>query len=59
MTSPLALCSDPTASEDTPLANVAIPDPSGESSEDLEMEWYDDEVVGGGGSGFAEAPQGW
>ena len=28
-------------------------------SEDDEADWYDDGAIGGGGSGLADAPQGW
>jgi len=30
-----------------------------DSGEQDEADWYDDEAIGGGSSGFADAPQGW
>ena len=59
MTSSLAIPADPTASEDIPATADALPVAAGDSSDEGEAEWYDDEAVGGGSSGFADAPQGW
>ena len=59
MTSPLAICPDPTTSEDTPEALDSPSSSAIDSGEQDEADWYDDEAIGGGSSGFADAPQGW
>jgi hypothetical protein len=59
VTSPLAICPDPTASDELPATVDALPATADEGNEEGDAEWYDDEAIGGGSSGFADAPQGW
>ncbi|MFM7228972.1 MAG: hypothetical protein ACKO2F_04940 [Cyanobacteriota bacterium] len=64
MTSLLAICPDPSASEqpleavDDTFATTAVAI-TADVNEDDEADWYDDGAIGGGGSGLADAPQGW
>ena len=59
MTSPLAICPDSSDLEDSTATVEPMHAAAGELSEECDSDWYDDEAIGGGASGFADAPQGW
>jgi hypothetical protein len=59
VTSPLAICPDPSAPEQPLEAVDETVATTADLNEDDEADWYDDGAIGGGGSGLADAPQGW
>jgi hypothetical protein len=59
VTSPLAIDLDPSALDQVLDTLDECGAAAADISEDDEADWYDDGAIGGGGSGLADAPQGW